>query len=126
VDFEAVGVVTSLVLSVLASAVAVLAWRAADPIAVRKLSALVASGLREVQDEVLHVRDVELPRMVGQAEALLERADLRFSSAESKRKTADGKLQRLEAEPAEPSHLDPTLSDGQRRDALRRHMHMAS
>ncbi len=114
----------SFAVSVLAGAIAVLAWRAADPLELRRLSAAVAETLRGVSDELAHVRDVELPRTVAQAEALLERAEMRFESAESKRKSVDAKAQRMDradasAAPEAIDHMAPGLSDGERRAALR-------
>ncbi len=75
----------SLCVSLLAGALALLAWRAADPLELRRLSATVAETLRGVSDEITHVRDVELPRTIAQAEAFLERGEMRFEAAESKR-----------------------------------------
>lgn len=113
-DFGAIGVVIAVVLSALASALAVLAARIADPVATRALRA----QMLECRDDVLHMRDVELPRMLAQAESVLERADMRFDSAESKRKTVAGRLQRTE-QAAPANHMDESLSDGERRAALR-------
>lgn len=113
----------SICVSVLAGAIALIAWRAADPLELRRLSATVAQTLRGVSDELAHVREVELPRAVAQAEAFLERADMRFEAAESKRKTVDAKAQKMARdqahEPRVDAHLDPSLSETERRAALR-------
>ncbi len=77
----------SLFLSLAATACAIVAWRAADPVRVRTLGATVDAVAAEMTDQLSHFRDVELGRVVGQCEAILERAEDRFDAAERKRKS---------------------------------------
>lgn len=121
VDIGAVVVTTSGAVALLSLCIAVLAWRAADPLEVRRISALAKTGVREIQDDIAHLRDVEMVRIEAACNAILESAELRFDSAERKRKKADATNQRIGVREAE-AHLDPALSDGDRRAALRAHM----
>lgn len=114
-------------LSVCASAGALIAWSAADPLRVRKLSATVDSVAAEVEDGFKHMRDVELARIVAQCESVLERADDRFDSAERKRRSVAGQKGGAHRAEADLSEIlaDPSISRPAKISALRQRIHGA-
>ena len=64
-------------------------------------------ALRELDDAMQHMRDVEIPRERSQAEVILERAQDLQGSLESKRKRLDAREQRAEQAEAPGGQGDP-------------------
>ena len=100
----------SSVLSVLATAIAVLALRYADPADNRVTLKKLRADLDEVRNNYTDLVEVGLPRLQGQAEALLERAELRFDEAERKRKSVAARERHAAGNdsPGNGAGFDPT------------------
>lgn len=103
-----------------------MALKAADPLILRQLRADLAKTLREVEDQIEHVQKVELPRALASCEAILERAELKFDSAEAKRKSVDARNQRHRGADSGSDGvvpwMDESLPRSERRAALERAM----
>ena len=113
-------------LSVLALAFSLLAMRAADPQKLSRLTADFTEFRLKFSKELEQIRDVDLERIEGRAEALLERAELRFDSAERKRKSVAASEQHRDragdngGEPA--PWMDGSIPEEARRRALERYL----
>jgi predicted Co/Zn/Cd cation transporter (cation efflux family) len=114
----------SCALSVAATACAIYALKVADPILLRSLSAKLSHSLTELQNEVRNVKEVEFGHLEARCEALLERAETRFESAEHKRKSVAARGNRNAAVTPDNAGpvpwLDESLSRQERHAALER------
>ena len=112
-------------LSVLAGALSLMALRAADPLELRRMAAELRHTTRSLEDEIKHLKEVELVALEARCEALLERAETRFESAEHKRKSVAAREQRRGG--TDPSNggamawQDETLTRSERIAALERY-----
>jgi hypothetical protein len=109
---------------VVAIAFAILSLKAADPLAMRKLSANVSASTADLENKIQNLADVELPRLEARCEAILDRAELRFDSAEAKRKSVAAREQHLGGPDRGgngiPRYADETLPRAERLAALER------
>jgi hypothetical protein len=122
---ETVLISISCAISLLAGALSVVALKAADPIQLRKLAAFVSTTEADLQNKIRDLKDVDLARVEAHAEALLERAELKFESAENKRKSVAARQQHMggpdNGRDGNPAWLEKGISESERRDALGRY-----
>ncbi len=123
---ETVLISISCAVSLLAGVLAVFAMKASDPIGIQKLIARVNLFEIDTTNKLKSIREEEIPLVEAHAEAILERADLRFESAEAKRKSVAARQRHGGAGGPDPSNgegaawLDPSIPEADRRDALGR------
>jgi hypothetical protein len=121
---EVLAVSISCAVSVVAIAFAILSLKAADPLAMRKLSANVSASTADLENKIQNLADVELPRLEARCEAILDRAELKFDSAEAKRKSVAARQQHLGGPDRGgngiPRYADETLPRAERLAALER------
>ena len=97
---EVISVSISCALSVLAAGIAMQALRTADPAEVRRVVRKLRLSMDEVETKLADLEAVAIPRMEAQCEAILEKADLRFDSAENKRKSIAARQRHNAGDPA--------------------------
>jgi hypothetical protein len=112
--------------SVLAGALSLLAMRAADPFRLQKTFALVSEIERRLEAEIKQIGEEEFVRVEANADAVLETAELKFASAERKRKSVAAAEQHLDRDNSNGGEgapwLDQTLPEAERRLMLQRHL----
>jgi len=110
--------------SLLAAAFSILALKVADPLQARRMYADVSTFMTEVRNKLKDLEEVQLPHVESRAEAILERADLRFDGAESKRKSVAARdrhaTERAAGSNGSGDWMDESLSRPERIAALDR------
>ena len=101
-----------------------IALKAADPLELRRISASVSGTTTELRNKLKDLEDVAIPRMEAHAEAILERAELRFDGAEAKRKSIAARSQHMGGADIGPGNgadwLDENLPVAARKAAIER------